>query len=69
ELYFDLDSDPDERFNLAGDPKYASEIARWRRILVEELRDRPEGFTDGEKLTPVGGDTPFYLPGFERKEE
>jgi len=52
ELLFDLDADPKERHDLSGDPEAAGRLERWRRLMVEELRGRPEGFSDGEHLIP-----------------
>lgn len=67
EYYFDLVEDPREMNNLAGESAYAAEIQDWRSRLVEELKDRPEQFTDGKELRTLGGETPFCLPGFERE--
>jgi arylsulfatase len=68
EQYFDIESDPREMVDLAEKGDCESEIAEWRQRLVDELTGRPEGFTDGKSLTPVGGSSPFCLPGFERPE-
>ena len=50
ELLFDLAADPHERHNLAsgGD----AGVKPWRQRLVDELRDRPEGFVKGGRLIP-----------------
>ena len=49
ERYFDLDADPREEHDLARDPACAERVAELRAILVEELRDREEGYVrDGE---------------------
>ena len=47
ELLFDLATDPTELHDLSGDEP---RIAPWRKRLIDELRDRPEGFTDGHQL-------------------
>ena len=48
EQLFDLAEDPGECQDLsAADPEATG---HWRRQLLERLRDRPEGFTDGERL-------------------
>jgi arylsulfatase A-like enzyme len=52
EQLFDLDADPGELRDLAGQPGSAARVAHWRRILIDELRDREEGFTDGARLIP-----------------
>jgi len=52
EQFFDLEADPKECRDLARDQASADRINRWRRALVEELRNRPEGFSDGQRLIP-----------------
>lgn len=66
EQYFDLESDPCELHDLTGRSEYAAEIAVWRGRLVNELAGRPEGFTNGAKLLPLGNRTPPCLPGLEQ---
>lgn len=63
EQYFDLEKDPNELHDVAGDPTYAQEIRLWRSRLVRELNGRPEGFTDGTTLLKLAGPTPTVLPG------
>lgn len=48
EQLFDLESDPRELHDLAG--KELVRLAIWRRRLVEQLKTRPEGYSDGESL-------------------
>lgn len=50
EQFFDLVEDPDECRDLIGDPARADEISRWRGRLIDALKDRPEGFSDGTEL-------------------
>lgn len=52
EQFFDLRQDPEERVNLAAAPAAAARVRRWRERLIGELKGRPEGFTDGERLIP-----------------
>ena len=52
EQLFDLTTDPHEQVNLARQPTQASRVARWRGVLVDELKGREEGFTDGHVLIP-----------------
>ena len=52
EQLFDLEKDPEERRDLIDDPACADRADRWRRLLIEELADRPEGFSDGQRLVP-----------------
>jgi len=50
EQFFDLQADPAELHDLAGDPGAADRIATWRRRLIERLGARGDGFSDGERL-------------------
>lgn len=52
EQLFDLRSDPGETHNLSGDATARAVIEKWRSILVQRLKNRPEGFSDGFKLVP-----------------
>ena len=51
-VLFDLEEDPRELHNLAGAAGEAGRLDAWRRRLVERLRDRPEGFVEGDHLVP-----------------
>ena len=52
EQFFDLTSDPTECRNLISDPTWGARIGIWRNRLIAQLKDRPEGFTDGKRLIP-----------------
>jgi len=52
EQFFDLTSDPHECRDLSKDPSQAQRVSVWRNRLIERLRDRPEGFVDGDRLVP-----------------
>jgi len=52
EQFFDLDSDPMECRDLSRDPEAGPRVSSWRERLVEVLKDRPEGFSDGKRLIP-----------------
>lgn len=52
EQLFDLVGDPRELRNLAGQAAHAPALERWRARLVARLADRPEGFSDGQRLLP-----------------
>jgi len=52
EQFFDLARDPTECHDLAAQPGRADRMPLWRRRLIEKLRGRPEGFTDGKRLIP-----------------
>ena len=50
EQLFDLNEDPQEMHDLAPDSAAAPTLAEWRARMVDRLRDRPEGFVDGDRL-------------------
>jgi len=52
EQLFDLQADPGECHNLAALPERAEALTLWRSRLIEHLKDRPEGFSDGKQLVP-----------------
>jgi len=52
EQYFRLSEDSNELRNLAGKHNHADRVTHWRRLLVSELANRPEGFSDGNSLIP-----------------
>lgn len=59
EQLFDLTNDYGEVHDLSELTEFAEVLKKWRQRLVEELKGRPEGFTDGEKL--ICGRKPFRL--------
>ncbi|SMG51656.1 arylsulfatase [Paenibacillus aquistagni] len=50
EQYFNLEKDPLELHNAVNDAEYADCIVHWRQQLIEELKAREEGYSDGEQL-------------------
>src|SRR5581483_10164665 len=52
EQLFDLREDPQETRDLARSSSSADRVGRWRQVLIGELADREEGFTDGGRLVP-----------------
>lgn len=52
EQFFRLEEDPMECHDLAGQSAHAKRIEHWRQLLIKELRQRPEGFSDGRRLVP-----------------
>ena len=50
EHYFNLDKDPHELHNAINDSEYNDRISYLRSILINELKNRPEGYTDGINL-------------------
>jgi arylsulfatase A-like enzyme len=63
EQLFDLDADPHEQHDLARDPAAADRVARWRRVLVDELRGRPEGYVESGRLIPGRPVSPVLADG------
>jgi len=62
EQFFHLSEDPDELHDLAASPEHADRVAHWRSLLVQELADRPEGFSDGTSLVPGRPYSPVCPP-------
>ena len=52
EQFFRLTDDPTESHDLATVPEEAARLSYWRSLLVDELKHRTEGFTDGARLIP-----------------
>lgn len=52
EQLFDLDRDPQELRDLAGEAAAADALGHWRGRLIAALAGREEGFTDGSALIP-----------------
>ena len=58
ELFFDVRNDPFEERDLSSQ----TDLGPWRQRLIEQLRDRPEGFTDGSSLI-TGRPHQHMVPG------
>lgn len=50
EQLFDLERDPGERHDLAGEPGCEAELARWRQRMVDHLSERDERYVKEDKL-------------------
>lgn len=50
EQYFDLKNDPREEHNLVHDKQSQDRIQELRHLLIQELKDREEGYSDGKQL-------------------
>ncbi|MGL6174035.1 MAG: arylsulfatase [Cellulosilyticaceae bacterium] len=50
EQFFDLEKDPYEMVNEIDSMIYQGKINYLRNILIKELKNRPEGYSDGKKL-------------------
>ena len=61
EQYFNLKDDPHELTDLINDSNFKERISFLRSCLIESLKDRPEGFTDGTRLI-AGRPYPESLP-------
>ncbi len=57
EEFFDLKEDPHELVNLIARPELQSRVDAGRGLLIDALKDRPEGFTEGGALI-AGRDYP-----------
>lgn len=53
EHFFDLANDPKELRDLTDDPERVDQKSEWRARLIGALRDRPEGFVQGDDLHTV----------------
>jgi arylsulfatase A-like enzyme len=64
EQFFDLDHAPGELTDLSRNPSadLRARIAQWRKILVQELTARPEGFVSPEGHLIPGRPVPPVLP-------
>ena len=58
EHLFDLQNDPTESHELKHEQP--QRLAQWRQALIERLKERPEGFTDGAQLI-AGREHSFLL--------
>ena len=50
EQLFNLETDPREEHDLAGDAAHAALLEQWRARMIQRLANRPEGFSDGTHL-------------------
>jgi hypothetical protein len=65
EQFFDLEHDPNEMNNLINNPDYTNELDNYRSILINQLKDRPEGFVNNGTLVNLGKPTSQALPSYE----
>jgi len=65
EQLFNLDDDPYELRDLAGEPAYAQELARWRNRMIAHLKCRgPEWVKDNDLV--VGRKNLMHSPNFNQ---
>lgn len=50
EQYFSLAEDPQEQKDLGNDPASADRMGYLRGCLIDELKGREEGYSDGKRL-------------------
>ena len=62
EQLFDLEADRGESHDLSQNPEYAEVLALWRSRLVNELKNRNLGLTDGDRLVPLHFSRPIVSP-------
>ena len=67
EQYFRISEDPKELHDEISNPIYKERIEELRNTLIETLKDRPEGFSDGTQLI-TGCPYPPYMPDKTQKE-
>lgn len=60
EQYFRLSEDPHELHDKIREPEHQERIGYLRSLLIRELENRPEGFSDGTRLI-AGREYPPYL--------
>ena len=61
--FFDLETDPGETKDLAGDPAFATEIKTWRSRLIEHLTERGEPFVKNGDLA-LRPESNIYSPNY-----
>ena len=62
EHLFDLDNDLREEHDLSKHAAHRQTLETWRATLTKRLADRPEGFSDGNKLIPGRPYRPLHAP-------
>jgi arylsulfatase len=60
EQLFDLEKDRHEEHDLAGNAAHRETLKYWRATLTKRLLNRPEGFSDGERLISGRPYRPLY---------
>ena len=68
EQLFDIGDDPQELHDLGARPDRAQDMSLWRERMIERLKGRPEGFTDGERLV-AGREYGPVLPHADKSEK
>jgi len=63
EQLFDLKNDPNEIYDLAGDPEHKQTLMEWRQRMVEHLSERGEFFVSNGRLNPRP-ERMLYSPNF-----
>jgi len=63
EQLFDLEQDPGELDDLAGDARHAQTLQLWRQRLIEHLSERGERFVRGGRLA-LRPESYLYSPNY-----
>jgi len=64
EHLFDIEHDPNEMHDLTLREDAKAKVDVWRKKMIDVLKCRPEGFTDGSQLIK-GREHHQFLPGYE----
>lgn len=67
EQLFDLEKDPGELHNAAGDQAYADVLVKWRKELVMILDERGENYTDGSAPISWTAKGPMVSPKYKKR--
>lgn len=67
EQFFDLEKDPGELKDLSSDSQYESEVIKWRKRLINELKSRNTGLTDGDSLICQKGKPYITSPNYKKR--
>ncbi len=69
EQLFNLEDDPCEMCDLAGNPDHQDMLKQWRRKLISELEPRDAGLTNGDQLVCQKGKPPIVSPYYQKRLE
>ncbi len=68
EELFDLINDRNELVNLAVNSRFQAELLKWRRRMVEHLRERGESFVKDDELV-IREETLLYGPNYPEDDK
>jgi arylsulfatase len=67
EQLFNMDDDPYELYDLSAQEDYKDVLTKWRLRLVDILKPRGQGLTDGDKLVCQAGRPPIKSPKYAER--